>query len=51
MAAKLLIFSRLCKNFADFFIYFTSTYPLLSIYLASTYPLLSIYLASTYPPP
>ena len=38
MAAKLLIFSELCKTFANFFIYFTSTNPLLSIYLASTYP-------------
>ena len=38
MAAKLLIFSELCKTFANFFFYFTSTNPLLSIYLASTYP-------------
>jgi len=38
MAAKLLIFSGLCKNFANFFFYFTSIYHLLFIYLASTYP-------------
>ena len=39
MVAKLLIFSRLCKNFTDYFFYFTSIYPLLFLYITSTYRL------------
>jgi len=36
MAAKLLIFSRLCKIFANYFFYSTSINPLYSFYLTST---------------
>ena len=38
MAAKLLIFSELCKTFANYFFYSTSTNPLFSFYLTSTSP-------------
>ena len=37
MVAKLLIFSELCKTFANYFFYFTSIYPLLFLYITSTY--------------